>query len=461
MTAPPQNRRPKPIAGQLSRDVAVAAFRLITTDGQSLDQAFTSAVSRHAQARQDELSQRDRAFARAILLTSLRHANALRQVAESFAAKGLPPRSGPLAAILITTSAQLLLLDVPAHAAINVAVSQAQAHPKSARFAKLANAILHRVAETGATKLADLRAPEREVPQWMFQRWTTFYGEDHAHAIAAASLSQAALDLTVKPDVDAEELSDRIGAVRLPTGSLRLPNSTTVLDLEGYDAGWWWVQDTAAALPARLMLSSAVGLERGARVLDLCAAPGGKTAQLAAAGMDVTALDRSKLRLETLAANHDRLKLSADVVVADALTWSPKAPFDAILLDAPCSATGTLRRHPDILHTRTEAQIAELVGLQTKLLNRAVQWLKPGGHLVYCTCSLERDEGEFQIASLLNREPGLVRRAAPIDDLGLPRTVLNKVGEIRTRPDLALTNSEDGPIGLDGFFVSWLQRADH
>jgi 16S rRNA (cytosine967-C5)-methyltransferase len=270
-----------------------------------------------------------------------------------------------------------------------------------------------------------------------------------ARAIVQAQAREPALDFTVKsePEHWAEQLGGRV----LPTGTVRTIARGPVSQLPGFSDGAWWVQDAAAALPARLL-----GDVRGKSVADLCAAPGGKTAQLVVAGATVTAVDRSEPRLKRLRANLERLNLQAELVTADATSWQA-GPFDAILLDAPCSSTGTIRRHPDIPWLKSEADLKPLTALQGRLLDRAAELLKPGGTLVYCTCSLEPEEGEQAIASLLARIPGLRRSPISAAEVGGLAELVTPEGELRTLP-CHLPDAEPRMGGLDGFFASRLER---
>ncbi|TXM90747.1 RsmB/NOP family class I SAM-dependent RNA methyltransferase, partial [Methylobacterium sp. WL103] len=279
------------------------------------------------------------------------------------------------------------------------------------------------------------------------------YGPETAAAIARAHLGGAAIDLTLKGE--AGDWAERLGAVALPTGSLRLGDlRVPVSELPGFTEGAWWVQDAAAAIPARLL-----GARAGERIADLCAAPGGKTAQIASQGAVVTALDRSAPRLERLSENLARLGLTAEVVVGDALAFDPPEPFDAVLLDAPCSATGTIRRHPDVAWTKTESDLIRLHLLQARLLDKAATLVRPGGRLVYCTCSLEQEEGERQVAAFLKRNAAFERVPVRPDEVGGLDALINADGDLRTLP-AHLEGSESQRGGLDGFFASRLRRKD-
>jgi 16S rRNA (cytosine967-C5)-methyltransferase len=360
----------------------------------------------------------------------------------------MPERSGTLYPILLSAAAQLIYLETPAHAAIDLAVTLAQYDPKAKRYDKLVNAVLRKVASEGEAIAARLDATRVNTPDWLWLRWASYWGAERAHAIAAAHLVEPPLDLTVKSDpaLWAERLSGRV----LPTGSVRLLPKGRIEDLPGFAEGAWWVQDVAASLPARLL-----GDVAGKRVADLCAAPGGKTAQLALAGASVVAVDSSKTRLKLLGENLKRLGLEAETVHADAAAWRPGAPFDAVLLDAPCSSTGTIRRHPDIPYLKSPKDIEALAALQARLLDNAATRVKPGGKLVYSTCSLEPEEGEAQIAAFLVRNGAF--SLAPI----APEEVFGQAGWIepsgclRTFPyELGLDTPEWS--GMDGFFATGL-----
>lgn len=397
-----------------------------------------------------DLPPRDRALARAIVGTSLRRKGQIDRVLEAFLDRGLPARAGTLYPILLSGAAQILFMSVPPHAAIDLAVRLAQWDPRAKRYDKLVNAVLRRVSEKGAGIAEALNAGRVNTPDWLWNRWVRAWGEDRAQAMADAQLVEPPLDLTVKSG--AEAWAEQLGGEVLPTGSVRLLPKGRIEELPGFADGAWWVQDAAASIPARLLHSIA-----GKRVADLCAAPGGKTAQLAAAGAHVTAVDLSKTRLARLNENLARLSLSAETVQADATTWQPDEPFDAVLLDAPCSATGTIRRHPDVAYLKSDADIAELTGLQARLLDNAVRMLKPGGTLVYSTCSLEPEEGEAQIAALLARNDSLRIEPLRADEPFGGTEWAQASGVLRTFPDqLRLASPEWS--GMDGFFAARLVR---
>jgi len=366
------------------------------------------------------LPDRDRALMRRLVATVLRRLGTLRHLLAGFLEKGFPGDAPRTETILLIGAAQILWLDVPDHAAVDLSVRLAQADRRAARYAGLINAVLRRVAQSRANIIA--QNVSRDTPDWLLKRWRKTYGTETARAIAQANGHEPALDLTVKsdaekntPEIWAERLRGRV----LPTGTVRTIAHGPISLLPGFNEGAWWVQDAAASLPARLL-----GDVRGLSVADLCAAPGGKTAQLAYAGARVTAVDRSAARLMRLRENLDRLSLQAETVTADALEWQA-GPFDAVLLDAPCSSTGTIRRHPDVPWLKSETDLTVLTSLQQRLLDRALGLLKPGAMLVYCVCSLEPEEGVDQIAALLARNTSVARKPITAEDeFGLAEYVL-------------------------------------
>ncbi len=397
------------------------------------------------------LADRDRALMRRLVATVLRRLGTLRYFVGGFLDKGFPADAPRAETILLLGAAQILWLDVPDHAAVDLSVRLAQADRRAGRYAGLVNAVLRRVAQNRDRVQADDAV--RDTPEWLLKRWTAHYGAEQARAIALANGHEPALDLTVKQN--AESWAERLRGRILPTGSVRTIAHGAVSMLPGFAEGAWWVQDAAAALPARLF-----GDMRGMNVLDLCAAPGGKTAQLVYAGARVTALDRSAARLERLRENLDRLGLKAEMVTADALEWRPESgagPFDAVLLDAPCSSTGTIRRHPDVPWLKGEAEIAVLAALQERLLDRAAAMVRPGGILVYCVCSLEPEEGERQVAALLARNAAVIRKAIAPEEVFGHAEFINTEGDLRTLP-LHLPDADPRWAGLDGFFAARLVR---
>jgi 16S rRNA (cytosine967-C5)-methyltransferase len=435
--------------------------------GRALEDALVETPSFNA------LEGRDRAFARALVTAGLRRLGGIDTVLSEFLDRPLPDSAAHARALLHIGAAQLLVLGTPAHAAVGETVETAN-HMKEARgFAKLMNAVLRKVANNGQAILDDL-PPGSDLPQWLYTRWRASYGEAAAQ-IAEALLIEPPLDISVKDD--AAGWAQKLHGEVTPTGSVRLlpfslaekgsgdegrsneqapdqlnaphplapsPQGRGGIErLPGFNEGAWWVQDAAAALPAKLL-----GDVRGKRVLDLCAAPGGKTLQLAAAGAEVTAVDKSEARLKRLRENLARTKLEAKVVCADALAFKAE-PFDAVLLDAPCTSTGTLRRHPDVAWLRRPTDVKALAELQAKLIEAAAKLLKPGAPLVYAVCSLEPEEGPGVVAEALRN--GWKR--APLKD-EIPAQFITADGDMRTHPGHW---PEIG--GLDGFYAARLLRS--
>ena len=441
----PQAVEPPP-PGLTARVAAARAIAEAVTTARPLDERLAADLS----LRDPRLDPRDRSLARSIATVALRRLGTIRKTIGQRLEKGMPRRSGALEWTLVVGAAQLLFLETPDHAAVDLAVRAARADAGSAPFAGLVNAVLRGIARDRAAILAASDPLDDDTPNWLAARWRATYGDETAHAIAAAHRCEPTLDLSVKSD--AHGWAERLGGVVLPTGSVRLDSHLPVAELEGYADGEWWVQDAAAALPARLL-----GARAGQRVVDLCAAPGGKSAELAAAGAAVTTVDRSAERLKVLAANFERLKLHADIVVADALAFDA-GPFDATLIDAPCTATGTIRRHPDVAWLKRPTDLPGLVKLQSQLLDKAVALTRPGGPIVYCTCSLEPEEGEAQIAALLRRNPDVRRAPVAPDEVGGLTECLTAAGDLRTLP-CHLWSDDPRRSGLDGFFAARLVKS--
>lgn len=398
------------------------------------------------------LDMRDRSLVRAILVTALRFRVTIGKLIARRLERPLPGNAHSLSHLMHVGAAQILFLDIPDSAAVDLAVTHAKSDPRTARFAGLVNGLLRGLARAKDHQLPKMLASTGDAPDWFIERLTAAYGDDKAHAILAAHRTEAPVDFTVKSDP--EGWAEKLGGIVLPTGTVRVEHlAANVADLPGYADGAWWVQDAAAALPARLL-----GDVAGLRVADLCAAPGGKTAQLAMAGAEVTAVDTSKNRLARLAVNLDRLGLRAEIVQADLLNYQPAELFDAVLLDAPCSSTGTVRRHPDVPWTKSPEDVAKLAALQRKLLDKALQLVKPGGRLVFSNCSLDPLEGEALVEAMLG-ETALATLdpivAGEIDGIA---PFLTANGLLRTTPaDLDL--GRPGISGLDGFFAARFRRA--
>ncbi len=395
----------------------------------------------------EALEGRDRGFARAIASATLRRLGSLDFVLSQFIQIPLPPGAKLPRALLRSAAAQLLVLGAPPHAVVSETVAEAKAGGQIS-VSGLINAVLRKVAAQGPGLMA--ATPDGfDLPIWLYQRWCGAYGDETAAAIAKALQNEPPLDLTVK--ADPWLWAGRLGGRALPTGGVRLPAGAHAVEaLPGFADGDWWVQDAAASIPARLL-----GDVSDARVLDLCAAPGGKTLQLAAAGAQVTAVDKSAKRLRRLEENLRRTGLRAKFAVTDALDFVAAEPFDAVLLDAPCSATGTLRRRPDVAWSKTEAHIAALADLQSRLIAAAAKLVKPGGQLVFCTCSLEPEEGPGAVARALAAGAPLLRDPiVPAELPGLPAEAFSAEGDLRTLPSFW---AEQG--GMDGFFVARFRRA--
>ena len=398
----------------------------------------------------DGLSSRDRAFVRLLVTTVLRRLGQVDAVIGHYLERPLPRKAAAGHDILRLGAAQLLFLKTPPHAAVDTAVEMTRARGFTPHL-KLVNAVLRRMSREGAALVETQDAPRLNTPDWLWESWTAAYGEEMTRAIATVHLAEPPLDLSVADDPQA--WAERLGGAVLPTGTVRLSKTARVTEIEGFAEGKWWVQDAASALPVRLL-----GNVAGKSVLDLCAAPGGKTLQLASGGAHVTALDRSRPRLARLKDNLSRMNLEAEIVCADAVTWRPQTPAQAVLLDAPCTATGGLRRHPDVARLKIPDDVSRLAALADRLLDAAVEMLAPGGRLVFCTCSLEPQEGPQRAAALLQRARGM--KLAPIEpteiegvDGGLSEAVTEE-GYLRTLPCHL-----PGQGGMDGFFAARFEKA--
>lgn len=417
--------------------VAAAELLIAVMDrGRALEDALEQTPTFNA------LEGRDRAFARALVTAGLRRLGSVNAVLSRFLERPLPDDAYHGRALLHIGATQLLVLGTPAHAAVGETVEAANSLREARGFAKLMNAVLRRVSRDGAEIFASL-PPGADLPPWLYTRWRAAYGE-RAPRIAQALLQEPPLDISVKDDAAA--WAERLFGTPTPTGSVRLASPAPIDALPGFGEGAWWVQDAAAALPARLL-----GDVRGKRVLDLCAAPGGKTLQLAAAGAHVTAVDKSDARLKRLRENLARTKLSAEVIAADALDYRPREPFDAVLLDAPCTSTGTLRRHPDVAWLRRPTDVRALAELQSKLVAAAAALLKPGAPLLYAVCSLEPEEGEGVVTDALKH--GWKRDPFRAGDVPGADEFITPAGDLRTLP---AHWPEIG--GLDGFYAARLVR---
>ena len=388
-----------------------------------------------------DLAGPDRAFARAVAMAALRRLGEIDQILDRRLQKAPP---APVRTILRVALAQTLVLGTPAFAAVSTAVKLAERDAKTRPYKNLVNAVLRGVDRDGP----GLTTAESNLPDWLAARWKATYGEASLIGLALATRDEPATDLSAKPGVDLDALAQDVEGEVLPGGTVRTGKRGDVAGWPGFEAGDWWVQDAAAAVPARLLAAKA-----GETVLDMCAAPGGKTLQLAAAGADVVALDRSPARLKRLKQNFDRTRLPVEVVAVPAEDWEDERTFDAVLLDAPCTATGTFRRNPEALRATKPAEVAKLADVQHRLLDAGAERVAPGGRMVYCVCSLEREEGETQIIAFLRRNPHFKTAKADPTAVGAPDEALTPEGWLRILPSMW---AEKG--GVDGFFAARLDR---
>jgi len=449
---PPQRfALPSEVPGLAARRIAADILDGVLHKHRTLDEQLDGAAAHPAVK---TLSDRDRALMRRLVATILRRLGTLGHVLSRLLDRGIPTDAPRAQSALLIGAAQILWMDVPDHAAVDLSVRLVQSDRRAAKYAGLVNAVLRRCAREGQPLIDEVKAQTLDIPPWLINRWIAHYGESVARDIAVALSYEPSLDITVKSDP--AQWATRLHGETLPTGTVRTLLQGSVTMLPGFTEGHWWVQDAAAALPARLF-----GDVAGKTIADLCAAPGGKTAQLVQAGARVTALDRSVARTARLRDNLTRLALEAETVVTDAAEW-PGAKsgegFDGILVDAPCTSTGTIRRHPDVAWLRQETDIGPLAALQKRLLQKAVLLLKPGGTLVYCTCSLEPEEGEQAIAALLAAEPAMRRMPIEAGEVaGLAETLTGE-GDLRTLP-CHLPHQDPRLGGLDGFYAARLVKS--
>jgi 16S rRNA (cytosine967-C5)-methyltransferase len=416
------------ISGLPTRRAALRLLDTVMRMGTPMDQATANATK--------GLSPPDRALAIAIAQETLRWSVDLDALIDSKTKQPLPD-DAKARMVLRLALAQIFRLGTPAHAAIATALPLVDGGPR-----RLVHGVL------GSLLRADAKLPDLpSLPEAVMMRWHPAWGDDMIDGSRAALAAPPPLDLALRDISATAQWAERLAGTSLMPGHIRLPRGTAVEELEGYDEGAWWVQDLAASLPARLL-----GDGKGKRALDLCAAPGGKTMQLSAAGFVVTALDNSARRMDRLMANLERTRLNADRVTADVMEWEPAAQYDAILLDAPCSATGTMRRHPDVLQRIDIRQINNLAAIQSAMLDRVADWVKPGGMLVFATCSLEPHEGEAQAEAFLAKHPGYATKAVNADELP-DGIVPDAHGHVRTMPPMLAAQD-----GLDGFFVARFVR---
>jgi 16S rRNA (cytosine967-C5)-methyltransferase len=420
-------------AGEAARAAALELVQASLRRRRPLDEAIAAAMQ--PGGRLFTLEARDRGFARAIAAATLRRLGQIDAALVRLIERPLPPKAAFVQDALRIAAAQLLFMGVKPHAAVDAAVRQAARAPE---YKGLVNAVLRRL------ELPADAGERLNCPDWLWASWRDAYGEDAAARIVATLLEEPPLDIVAKEPGWAE----RLDAETLPTGVLRRRGGGAVEALPGFAEGAWWVQDAAASLPARLF-----GEVAGRRVLDLCAAPGGKTLQLAAMGAEVAALDISEKRLALVRENLERPRLSAELIAADAAQWRPAAAVPVVLLDAPCTATGTIRRHPDVWRLTSPEDVARLSAVQDRLLRAAVEMTEPGGVLVYCACSLEPVEGPARIAALLEGGAPVARRPIEPAEVGGLAELITPEGDLRTLP---CHLAERG--GMDGFYACRLVR---
>lgn len=433
-----------------ARAVALEGLTRVLFKSRPLDSFFDDIAK--------DLSTADRAFAKALLWGTLRHHGAISALQEGLLEHPLPERARRASLIITLGLAELLVVRAVPHAAVNEAVTMAKASKDSFRYAGLINAVLRRVSRS-IDQMGEKLAGEKLkcLPQWLRDRWEARYGPEGLEKLAAAVSDIPPLDVTAKsPDV-AEKLAAEPGSIRLTASSIRFPAGDP-RRLAGYDAGDFWVQDLAASLAVGLM-----PVKPGDRVLDMCAAPGGKTLQLAALGADVTAIDRSKQRMKRVAENLERTGLKATLCVENGTRHQPETLYDHILLDVPCTALGTYRRNPDILHFRKESDVAGVAHIQSSLLNHAATLLKPGGTLVYCVCSTEPEEGSARVSDFLGHTPDMAIDPVQRTEIGLrtadfPDDLIAGDGTLSPLPSM-LADLPEGQRGLDGFFIARLLKS--
>jgi 16S rRNA (cytosine967-C5)-methyltransferase len=452
LNSPAKARGPKPEivdAPGLAARRAAAKLLAAVIDARTPLDGLTD--NEHGHPHYLALDMRDRSLVRAILATALRFRVTIEALLARRLERPLPANATALSHILHVAAAQMLFLDIPDSAAVDLAVTHAKSDPRTARFGALVNGVLRALGRVKDRALPAALQQTREGPDWFRDRLTTAYGTERAAAILAIHRLEAPVDFTVKRDPAG--WAERLGGVVLPTGTVRIERLTSpVGELPGFADGAWWVQDAAAALPATLF-----GDIRGKRVADLCAAPGGKTAQLISSGAVVTALDASRNRLKRLKANLDRLKLQAALVEGDAASWQPDELFDAALLDAPCSSTGTVRRHPDVPWTKSLADVEKLAGVQRRLLDAAVKLVKPGGRIVFSNCSLDPLEGEELYDRFLEENMEVVPDPIRLGECQPLDPFLDGRGCLRTTP-ADMTLATPALSGLDGFFAARMRR---
>lgn len=430
----------------LTRRLAVEIFDAVLRHNKGLEDEYSSCMERQEQNR--PLENRDRTFVRLLVTVMLRRLGQIDDIIKRFLKKPLPDKACCVQDILRIGTAQLVFLDTPAHAAVSTGVSLVKQNREYGGFSALANAVLRRIAKEGKQIAETQNAARLNIPSWLYDKWEKEYGRENARKIADAGLQEAPLDFSVKSD--RAFWAEKLQAAEMPTGSLRREKQASVPSLPGFQDGSWWVQDLSAAIPAGLFHTLA-----GKKVVDICAAPGGKTAQMIIAGAEVTAVDVSANRIKRLNENLSRLRLNAKTVCADARKWwesegKHQEKFDAVLLDAPCSATGTLRRHPDVVWHRTPQDIDRLTRTQSELLKTAIDMMTDQGELIYCVCSVLPEEGRLIVDAAV--QSGLVERAA-LTPADVPEEMITGDGDLCVLPFFYESSG-----GCDGFFAARLKK---
>ncbi len=439
-----QDNRHAQAHGLMARTVALNIIREVRHNRRSLDNAIAASNA------YSKLQARDRDFVKHLLTSVLRHHGQIDALINSCLDRPLPRRAILVRDILRLGVTQLVILGTPAHAAVDTAVRLCVQfrHPGQKG---LVNAVMRRLSREGPDRLKLQDGPRLNTPDWLWKSWESTYGKNICRQIATAHMHQPPLDLSVK--ADPEKWAKQLGGSVLGCQTVRLAPSGDITALPGFRDGAWWVQDLAAALPAQLLLNTKNKLPTNGPIIDLCAAPGGKTAQLAATGAHVIAVDHAPQRVKRLRQNLKRLSLKADIFTTDAIKWRPPATARAVLVDAPCSATGTIRRHPDIVLNKSESEIIKLSEIQERLLLAAADMLSPDACLIYSVCSLQPEEGVEIIEKVLSQRQNLVRMPFNSAETKLPIKIVTTQGDIQTMPSQM---SESG--GLDGFYIARLVR---
>ena len=422
-----------------ARHVAANLLGMVLVEGQYLEEACAQDKAYAA------LSMRDRGFAYLLAISVIRHLGVIDALLGKLLNNPVKPGQEYVMNALRLGVVQLLWLGTPPHAAVHDTV-EIVAQSKLAGLKGLTNAILNRVVREGKDLLPTIDTEKAALPAWLWKRWCKAYGEDTARAVVKAQMVQPPLDISVKQGAAA--WAEKLGGMVVAGDTVRITEHGDVTALEGFADGAWWVQDAAASLPVKML-----GDIKGKKIIDLCAAPGGKTAQIATLGADVVAVDQATQRVKLLEQNQARLVLNMEIIKADVTRWKPEFAAEGVLLDAPCSATGTVRKHPEIPILRCEKDILDLSGLQRRLLNQVAGWLPKAVPLVYCVCSLEPEEGEGQVEAFLAAHSDFARMPLAPGEAGIDAAWITEKGDLRTLPSHL---AESG--GMDGFYAARLVR---